>query len=374
MRLSVDIRPLTAAPWSGIGRQNRMLVNALASAPDREVFPVTAAPQGHPVREWAWAAGRSTPANGLHRPWNRCRFEAVDLPRFLARKSIDIHIATLNMGLPWGPAARTCRATRRVLQVHDLFQLTEHNRHRSAAAAWVYRQVDRVSITHAVRTADAIWVPSRWTAQTLADVLPACRHRVRVLPNAVPVHDWAAERPRPATAPARYWLAVGTREPRKNIDRLVDVWRRLKSSRATLPDLVLVGHPQDLRAESRGVRFLQGLTDEELASWLRHADCLWHPAWAEGFGLPVVEAAACGTPLAVARGSALDEVCPPQARRFDPLHDAAIDALMRELDLMPPNMAEARRQDHVPHLQRWASRFDTPSYEARLDALLGELA
>lgn len=374
MRLSVDIRPLTVAPLSGIGRQNRALVNALAAAPDREVFPVTAAPRGHPVREWAWSAGRPTPVHGLHRPWNRCRFEAIDLPRFLVRKSIDVHIATSNMGLPWGPMAQACRSTRRVLQVHDVFQLTEQNPHRPSPAAWLRRQVDRISIHHAVRTADAIWVPSQWTAQRLCEVLPGARHRVRVLPHAVPAEDWTVEHPRPLTAPARYWLAVGTRAPRKNIDRLVDVWRGLKTQQPSLPDLLLVGRPQDLSTDSDGVRFLQGLTGEELVAWLRHADCLWHPAWAEGFGLPVVEAAACGTPLAVARGSALDEVCPSQARRFDPLDPVAMGALMRELDQVPRHLADALRHDQAPWLQRWASRFDTPCYESRLDALLAELA
>ncbi|WP_139102191.1 glycosyltransferase, partial [Acinetobacter baumannii] len=66
------------------------------------------------------------------------------------------------------------------------------------------------------------------------------------------------------------------------------------------------------------------VNDAQLSSWYRRAERLWHPSSAEGFGLPVIEAAACGTPVASAKGSSLDEVSPPGSPRFDPGDDVSL--------------------------------------------------
>ena len=97
---------------------------------------------------------------------------------------------------------------------------------------------------------------------------------------------------------------------------------------------------------------------------IRHIDNLKN-----GFGLPVVEAAACGTPVASARGSALDEVTPPGAPRFDPRDTDALVALMHDL-------AQQRRgpADAPDRLQAWARRFDLAAHAQRVDALLQELS
>lgn len=369
MRIGLDFRAVTAAPYSGVARQALALYDTLRQRPATEVLPFTAAPADHPHRTKAVCPSRASPVSGLHRPAERWRFERQFLPEALRVHDIDAYVATVNMGLPVGLDARQKRRTRWVLQVHDVFQLTLRNRHQSAWREVAYRLIDHLSIRHATRLADAIWVPSDHTAESLRTVLPDTAGRIRVLPNAVPFEPWQRIQ-KDVFAPLRYWLLVGTREPRKNIPWFVAAWSRARQQRPDLiPDLVLIGHPDDLPGAPSGVRFVHGIDDAQLSSWYRQAERLWHPAYAEGFGLPVIEAAACGTPVATATGSSLDEVTPPGAPRFDPHDGQALVALM--LTLAQHGRAPA---EGAEHLRQWALRHDLGPYARRVDELLAELA
>lgn len=368
MRIGLDFRAVTAAPHSGVARQAQALRDALRQGKGTTVLPFTAAPADHPHRREAICPDRHSLLSGLHRPSERWRFERQFLPRALSAHAIDLYVATVNMGLPVGLSARQKRRTRWVLQLHDVFQLTLRNRHESAWREKAYRLIDAWSIRHATRLADAIWVPSDHTANALLSVLPATAGRIRVLPNAVPFEPW--QQPHPVVpAPARYWLLVGTREPRKNIAWFVDAWSAARRhSPHSVPDLVLIGSPQDLPDAPDGVRFVQNIDDAQLRGWYRQAERLWHPSYAEGFGLPVIEAAACGVPVATATGSALDEVTPPGSPRFDPRDSQALTKLM--LDLSKPRRHQA---DNAERLRQWAARYDLVPYARRVDELLSEL-
>src|SRR5690606_27432636 len=110
------------------------------------------------------------------------------------------------------------------LLVHDLFQLTEANYHRSRYKAVLYRCIDWMSLAWSFRVADAIWCPSQYTARQVALHFPRSRHKTFVLPNHVIIPEKIGGKP--AYLPDAYWLVVGTREPRKNIPFFLDVWLR----------------------------------------------------------------------------------------------------------------------------------------------------
>jgi glycosyltransferase involved in cell wall biosynthesis len=369
MRVGVDIRALTAAPYSGIGRQALALCNTLRAREGTELVPFTHAPADHPHRSWACTPAKPVSIGAMHRPLARYRFEHDFLPEAISALAVDVYIATVNMGLPLGLSDVRRRRTRWVLQMHDVFQLTERNRHLTGLQAWVYRQLDRWSIRHATRLADAIWVPSAYTGDAVASLFPDTRSRIRVLPNAVPVEPWQ-RLSQDVYTPQRYWLLVGTREPRKNIPWFLSAWQQARDNWPELiPPLVVIGHPADVPQVPQHVRFVHGINDAQLGNWYRQAERLWHPAWAEGFGLPVVEATACGTPVATARGSALDEVTPPTSPRFDPHDQVSLVQLMHRL------ARQGRGEGESPEaLQAWAARFDLPAYGVRVDELLKELA
>jgi glycosyltransferase involved in cell wall biosynthesis len=369
MRVGLDIRPLTVAPYSGLARQALALYNTVRLRPDTDVMPFTAAPLTHQHRTWAACPPYPSQPESWREPMARYRFERRFLPDAISALAVDVYVATANMGLPWGLSDVRRRRTKWVLQLHDLFQLTHRHRQGTFWEDLVSHACDRFSIRHSVALADAIWVPSDYTAQAVADRFPQAARRIRVLHAAVPFEPWQRLQQEVFT-PQRYWLLVGTHAPRKNIVRFLDAWQKARAQWPELiPPLVLIGHPRDVPVVPPHVRFVHGINDGQLRNWYSQADRLWHPALAEGFGLPVVEAAACGTPVATARGTALDEVTPPGAMRFDPEDTTALTQCMFQAATQARIAAESPEA-----LRQWAMRYDLPVYAERVDALLKELA
>ena len=364
MRIGIDYRPVTAAPHSGIARQVLALEQALL-AEGCELLRFSMAPEGHPHRQLSICPPASTASNGLHRPRTRLAFELGFLPGALQQHGVDLYIATANSGLP---LRRPPTLRRQVLLLHDVFQLTLPGRHASWLHGCVYAAMDRFLIGHAVRNADTIWTPSQFSAAELARLYPSARPRTSVLPNAVLPLAAAAPAPDP-TLPIRYWLIVGTREPRKNIPFLLHQWNALRADGHALPDLVLIGDRADVSTELAGfvgLHWRSGLSDAQLSRLYHDAERLLHPATAEGFGLPVIEALSCGTPVAVATGSALDEITPAQSLRFDP-RDA--DSLRRTLLAA----ASGRGEQETPEaLIMAAQRYSAAPYQQRVAQLLQE--
>lgn len=366
MRVGIDYRPATVAPQSGIGRQVRALERALLAREQTELLRFTEAPLQHVQRQTALCPPWAGLLDGLQRPHVRMRFEARFLPKALREQQVDVYIATANMGLPIG---RKPAGAHYVLLLHDLFQLTERNFHRSRVKALAYRLIDGVSIAWSVWMADQIWCPSQFSANEAARLFPFATRKLRVLPNLVEGF-FGEPAGCPGTLPQRFWLAVGTREPRKNMAFFVESWRQAREQSKQVPELVLIGHADDLPAPLRqlsGLYWLSGVADAELHGLYARAECLWQPSFAEGFGLPVVEALSLGTPVALARGSALDEVAPESSSRFAADQPSELLVCMLRLAHQP------EQRDRL-ELQQWAARFDFSAYRARLEQLLQELA
>lgn len=135
--------------------------------------------------------------------------------------------------------------------------------------------------------------------------------------------------------PEQFLLHVGTLQPRKNIPILIDALARLE--RPDLP-LVLVGGKGWMYAEiferiaaldlHKQVRLTGYVSDEELPLWYNAASALLFPSVYEGFGLPVVQAMACGAPVIAANTSSIPEAAGDAALLFDP-HDT--DTLVSHL-------------------------------------------
>ncbi len=367
MRIGLDYRPVTAAPNSGIARQVLAMEEAILSEPGVELLRFTAAPADHPHRNVAVCPPWQSPAHGLHRPRERWRFEMDFLPARMRELMPDVYIATANTGLPVGCPG----ATRYVLLLHDLFQLTMDNHHSHWIKARAYRWIDRFAIGYSVARAHAIWVPTQFTASEVARLFPAAESRLALLPNAVPDCQADLSLVLPFDLPARYWLVVGMREPRKNMPWFVRQWAQARTDHPAVPPLIAVGSPSDLPPELRtlpGLLIISQLSDPQLRVLYARADRLWQPSRAEGFGLPVVEALVQGTPVAVAHGSALDEVAPPDAPRFDPDDAVALRAMMAKLALQPDRNTEEKQR-----LREWAGQFAMPAYRQRLWGLLNGL-
>jgi glycosyltransferase involved in cell wall biosynthesis len=173
-----------------------------------------------------------------------------------------------------------------VVTFHDLAVL----RHPETFNAWT-RSYSRALLPHVARAAARLIAVSEFTAQELVDVLGADERKIRVIPNAVG-EPFTPEGP---SAEGDYVLAVSTLEPRKNLARIVEGFRRARLNGSELRVVGAAGWGGVEVVTDENVRWLGEVTDEELARLYRGARCAAYVSLYEGFGLPVLEAMACGT-------------------------------------------------------------------------------
>jgi len=196
-----------------------------------------------------------------------------------------------------------------VVTVHDVAVL----RHPEAFNRWTRSYSPRV-VPRVLRAARQVIAVSEFTRRELIELLGVPEARIHVVPNAVEdefTQDGPAEH-------GEYVLAVGTLEPRKNLDRLVEAGRHVHT------ELRIVGARGwgGVEVTGNGVRWLGEVSDAQLARLYRGAACVAYPSLYEGFGIPVLEAMACGAPVVTTRGTAMEEVADGAAVLVD-AHDPA---------------------------------------------------
>lgn len=191
----------------------------------------------------------------------------------------------------------------------------------------VYRMLNQVAASRAAR----IITLSNAACHDLVDNLKIPQEKVIVVPLATygtfsGVGSKEFERVRAALAlPARYVLYLGTNKPHKNLVRLVQAWTRVQSDAA----LVIAGYwdgrypePQQfVERENLGqqILFRHNVAESDLSALMSGAAAFVFPSLHEGFGLPPLEAMACGTPVICSNASSLPEVVGDAAVTFDPL-------------------------------------------------------
>jgi glycosyltransferase involved in cell wall biosynthesis len=306
---------------AGIHRYIVSLLTALAETDGASVvafvprpWPGDALPQNIDL----WRA----PASAA-RPTTRILWEQASLPSALVRSRAQVyHGAAYSM-----PAAARCPS---VVTIHDLSPF----RHAASLPRWKGFYL-RAATRHAARGADALIAVSQFTADEIVEVLGVPPQRIHVIPNGVddrfgdvPQRDIAAARAR-LGLPDTFVLTLGTLQPRKNLRTLLEAYAAMRRARADTPDLVIVGGAGwgdvDVRAAVDGlsigahVHVLGYVNDEDLPPLYAAATVFAYPSRYEGFGLPVLEAMACGTPAVVATGSSLTEVVGANAPTAAPL-------------------------------------------------------
>jgi glycosyltransferase involved in cell wall biosynthesis len=198
-----------------------------------------------------------------------------------------------------------------VVTVHDLAVL----RHPETFNRWTRTYSPRV-VPRVLRAASRIIAVSDFTRRELIELLGVPEEKITVVPNAV---EDAFTREGPSAA-GEYVLTVGTLEPRKNLARLVEAARRADV------ELRVVGARGwgEVEVGGNGVRWLGEVDDGKLAELYRGAQCVVYPSLYEGFGIPVLEAMACGAPVVTTRGSAMEEVADGAAVLVDAKDSAEI--------------------------------------------------
>jgi glycosyltransferase involved in cell wall biosynthesis len=204
-----------------------------------------------------------------------------------------------------------------VVTVLDLSVL----RHPELFNRWT-RNYSRLTVPRVVSAARRLIAISEFTKRELVELLGVDPGRVQVI--GVPARPGLG--PEGERADGEYVLAVGTLEPRKNLGRTAEA-----AQRAGI-ELRVAGARGWGDVATNGVRWLGEVDDEELARLLRGARALVYPSLYEGFGIPILEAMAVGTPVVTSAGGATEEVAGGAAVLVDPLDPASIAAGIEEAD------------------------------------------
>lgn len=236
------------------------------------------------------------------------------------------------------PPVLPCRGA---VVVHDL-SFRAHPEYFPPSVAWYMRWLTG----RAVQQAQRILTVSEFSRQELCRFYRVDPNKVVVVPNGVGADFRPASLATAADDQAvlarydlspPYILALGNIHPRKNLGRLLAAYRCLKQQHSDVPALVWAGLPRwdssELLREARaaGVLLPGFVAQEDLPALYRQALMLVYPSLYEGFGLPPLEAMACGTPVVTSNTTSLPEVVADAALTVDPANTEAITAAMARL-------------------------------------------
>jgi len=317
MRFGIDAR-LTYHQRAGIGRYTLFLLDELAKADHENRYTVFQ----HRKDKEPLVSAPNFQRKTLYTPVH-FRLEQPLLTAELLFHSLDLIHSTDFIPPLYSKVPS-------IITVHDLaflrwpHFLTEDH-------ATYYSQIDR-----GVRHARHIIVPSQSTKSDVIGQLGVPESKISVIYEAaaslyrpLPLEETRQTVARRFSIPTNYIFFISTIEPRKNIGGLLQAFHHLRTKyNLTDTALVLAGKQGWLyeqvyeTVEKLGLQdstfFVGRVTDEELHQLYVGARCHVHPAFYEGFGLPPLEAMACGTPTVVSNTSSLPEVVGDAALMFDP--------------------------------------------------------
>jgi glycosyltransferase involved in cell wall biosynthesis len=310
MRVAIDGIPLVAAK-TGVGHYTEALARWLARThPDHQyelISPFDFGFESANGNSPSNLSKRYQPVRSIFKKW-----WLVGLPTLLQISPVDVFHGT-NYCIPlWAPCPS-------VVTIHDLSLFTQSRTHESANVRRGRRRMPLMA-----RRADLIIAPSEWTRREITAHLGIRPERIRVIPEGARdgmrplfeseyrsvVRKYGLRQP--------FLLYVGTIEPRKNLATLIKAYHELLSSTRHRPQLVLAGGRGWLYDEifklvdelqlSEEIRFTGYVPDEDLPALYSAAEAFIYPSLYEGFGLPPLEAMACGTPVVTSNVSSLPEV------------------------------------------------------------------
>jgi glycosyltransferase involved in cell wall biosynthesis len=313
MRLAFDVTPLSV-PRTGIGNYLRGVLSGIPECGSGEHEIVAFSLSGRPGVDTAADALAGLPvqqrlvsapaANVVRRLWSAVGHPGIE--QMIGR------VDGLHLSDWWHPPQRSGV---RAITIYDLVPF-----HFPQWTTLQTRLGHRATYRHVARDCDLVFVISKYTADDVVRTLGLSDDRLRIARPGV--DPWfCADGPR-ADLGRPYLLTVATLEPRKNLETLLAAYELIGDDHL-LAVVGAAGWGPRPELERPGIRRLGYVPDEELAALYRGASAFVFPSRFEGFGMPIVEAMACGVPVVASSHPSMDEASGEVAVRADP--DSPID-------------------------------------------------
>jgi glycosyltransferase involved in cell wall biosynthesis len=347
VRVAFDVSPLSH-PLLGIGNYMQGSLGGLVEAAEGGHEIVAFAPTSirGPERIRAALAEIDVELRTWRLPWSHAvRTAWSRLGRPPAERLLGSFDALHFSDWMYPPQRGGVRAT----TIHDLVPL-----HHPEWTTGRTRSMHSAKYRNAAATCDVIFVNSAYTGRDVTAMLGVPPERIRVAhpaPKQVFRPDGQA-----ADLQAPYVLTVATLEPRKNLEVLVEAYRLLENH-SRLAVVGAAGWGKQPLLEGPGIIRLGYVSDDELARLYRGAAVVAYPSRFEGFGIPVIEAMACGAPVVVSAHESLDEASGEAALRADPESPEAFAAAIEQAALDRERLI-ALGLDHVKSFS-WRSVGET---------------
>ncbi len=285
------------------------------------------------------------------------------LKAHLKKHPVDLFLAPTSYIYP----SIAPRSQKVALVIHDLvaFLYPEHHH-------WFPTFVERFALKRALDRADMVFTVSENTWHDLCHLYPRTRSKKHLVLNPGVGPEFKPLESVKIHTPKRFLLAVGTLQPRKNFPIIFKAFERVASTEKDL-DLCVIGgmgwktsqiFAQVPDALKERIHFLGYVEQEELVQCYNKAELFLFPSFYEGFGIPPLEAMACGCPVITSNSSSLPEAVGDAALTVDPHDDEALAAAIQKL-LQP----EQRDKFIAKGLHR-AAQF---TWEQTAERLLGSL-
>lgn len=252
--------------------------------------------------------------------------KGIFLPFSLGKWGLDLFHGVDHVGLPFLYKNKKCRY---IVTIHDLITRILPDKF-----SFKHRAVQNSILSLVLKKADKVIAVSSSTKKDLLRFYPRCEEKIKVIYEGVEPYFY----PRSAQEIKRlmekynidqnYFLFLGTLEPRKNIERVVESFIRFKEETGAEQKLVITGRKGWLYKGileqmqnslcSQDIIFTDFVEDQDLPSLYSGAEVFLYPSLYEGFGLPLLEAMACGVPVITSNLSSLQELAEGSALLVNP--------------------------------------------------------
>jgi glycosyltransferase involved in cell wall biosynthesis len=373
MRIGLDGYPLSE-PRTGVGHYTLELARALAVAHPGDQFELVS------PKPFAESVGERKLVSNLRfikakSSWIRGHWWSVGLPLYAKRAALDLFHGT-NFELPLWNRRRT------VLTIHDLSALRYPELHRPRMARRA-----RVRLPLAAKLARAIITPTEAVKFEVCDQFRLKPDKVSAIHEAPrslfrPLHrEETIEIRKRLGIEDQFLLFVGTLEPRKNLLTLLKAFDQIFRHTSWRPQLVVAGGEGWLMDETfsfmkesginEHLRLVGYLNDDELRALYSSCKAFIYPSLYEGFGLPPLEAMACGAPVVASRIPALQETLRDAAILIEPVD---IDGLAKAIIDILENEEGCRAMSSIglKHVAQFSwEKAATLTYEVYKQVILG---